>query len=94
MRLLNLLSRIAGYGALWVATVLGCGVVGALLPVLWTLGQPYSSEDYAVGMAIVFCGLLGLIVGTLPATLVVSLVSRRIACRSQQKSLRSVESQA
>ena len=81
MRLLSLLSRIAGYGAFWVAIVLACGVVGMFLPLLWTIGQPSSSEDYGLGMTMGFFAFLGLVAGTLPATLGVSLLTQRKARR-------------
>jgi hypothetical protein len=77
MRLLSFLTRITGYGTLWVAIVLACGVVGVHLPLLWTIGQPSSSENYGAGLAMIFGGLLGLVVGTLPATVSVMLLAQR-----------------
>ena len=82
MRLLSRLSRITGYGALWLAVVLGCGFLGTFLPVLWSIGQPSSSENYGAGLAIMFFGVGGLVVGTLPATLYVMHLSQKNARRS------------
>ena len=91
MRLLNLLSRITGYSALWLAVVLVCGLLGALLPILWGIGELSSSENYGAGLAAMFLGLGGLVVGTLPATLCVMLLSQRSARRTREASLRSNE---
>lgn len=94
MRLRSLLSKIAGYGSLWVAVVLACGVLGMLSPALWNIGQPSSSENYGLGLAMGFFGFVGLVVGTLPATLSVMLLAERNSRRSQAGSLRSSERQA
>ncbi|HTU68314.1 MAG TPA: hypothetical protein VMF52_20395 [Steroidobacteraceae bacterium] len=78
MRLPSLLKKIAVCGTLWIGVVLVSGVVGLLLPVLWTIGEPSSSEDYGVGIAMIFSGLLGLVVGTLPATISVIFLNKRL----------------
>jgi predicted PurR-regulated permease PerM len=93
MRLLSLLSRISGFGALWIVIVLLCGVVGTLLPVLWS-GSPSGSEDYGAAAIMMFWGFVGLFAGTLPATLCVMLVAERTSRRTQEKPLRSSESKA
>jgi hypothetical protein len=91
MRQLSLLLRISGYGALWVGVALVCGVVGALLPILWS---PPGSQGYSLGLAVLVCGLGGLIVGTLAASVSVMLVARRSARCAREGSLRSSPSQA
>ena len=78
MRALRLLLRITGYGAIWVAIVLFSGVAGALLPALWNIGQDLHSEGYGLGLAVLLCGMGGLIVGTLPATICVTFLAQRI----------------
>jgi hypothetical protein len=93
MRLRGFL-RIAGYCALWIAVVLACGIVAALLPTLSTIGQPSSSENYGMGMAMMFWGIVGLFAGTMVASFVLMWLFQREARRSQVRSLRSTESQA
>jgi hypothetical protein len=94
MRLLSLLLQITGYGALWVAIVLVCGVIGVLSPVLWNVAQPSSSENYGAGLAMMFWGMAGLVAGTLPATVCVMLLADRSARRSREESLRLRASRA
>jgi hypothetical protein len=83
MRLLNLLPRVLGYGAVWLGIVLLCGLIGLFLPLLWNIGQPSSSEDYGQGLLSFFCGALGLLLGTLAATISVMLLSERNSQRSR-----------
>ena len=94
MRVLRLLLRIAGYVATWVAIVLACGLLAALLPGLWLLVQSSSSEYYDLGVISFFAGLTGLFIGLWPATLAVEWLVQRNDRRARERSLRSNESRA
>ena len=94
MRVLSLLLRIAGYIAVWVAIVLAFGLLTALLPSLWWLGQSLSSENSDLGLISLFAGFIGLFVGLWPATLGVEWLVQRNDRRARERSLRSSESRA
>jgi len=89
MRALRLLLRITGYGAFWAAIVLFSGVAGSLLPILLSIGQDLHSEGYGLGLAVLLCGMGGLIAGTLPATICVMFLAKRNDRRTRENSLRS-----
>ena len=92
MRVLSLLLRIAGYIAIWVAIVLAFGLLTALLPSLWRLVQPSSSENADLGLVSLFAGFIGLFVGVWPAILGVEWLVQRNDRRARERSLRSNES--
>jgi hypothetical protein len=71
VRVLSLLVRIAGYIAIWIAIVLAFGLFTALLPSLWRLVQPSSSESYDLGVVSLVAGFIGLFIGMWPAILAV-----------------------
>jgi hypothetical protein len=86
--------RIVGYIAIWVAIVLAFGVLTALVPSLWRLVQPPSSETFDLGIVSLFAGLIGLFVGIWPAILGVEWLVQRNVRRARERSLRSDESRA
>ena len=94
MRVLSLLLRIAGYIAIWVGIVLAFALLTALLPGLWRLLQPPSSEAFDLGIVSLFAGFIGLFVGIWPAILGVEWLVQRNDRRARERSLRSSESRA
>ena len=94
MRVLSLLLRIAGYIAIWVSIVLAFGILTALLPSLWLLGQPSSFENDDLGLISLVAGFIGLFIGLWPAILGVEWLVRRNDRRARERSLRSSESRA
>jgi disulfide bond formation protein DsbB len=91
---LCVLLRLAGYIAIWVAIVLAFGLLTALLPILWGLVQPSSSDDYDLGLISLSAGFIGLFVGIWPAIVGVEWLVQRNDRRARERSLRSSESRA
>ena len=85
VRVLGLLSRIVGYIAIWIAIVVACGVLTALLPSLWRLVQPSSSVNSDLGLVSLFAGFIGLFVGIWPAILGVEWLVQRNDRRARER---------
>jgi hypothetical protein len=74
------LAAIVGYGALWISIVVLCGIVGASTA---TIGIPASWDRSGMGIGMMLGGTLGLIGGTLAATLTVMFVREKRRRRHQ-----------
>jgi hypothetical protein len=94
VRVFGLLFRVAGYIVIWVAIVLAFGLLTALLPSLWRIGQSSGSQDHDLGLISLFAGFIGLFVGLWPATVGVEWMIQRNDRRARERSLRSSESLA